>query len=57
MTALTQRRADAIRGFLVNAGVPAASLVARGFGADRAVAGTLTAAGRFENRRIEFVPL
>ncbi|CAM2197509.1 protein of unknown function [Paraburkholderia kururiensis] len=41
----------------MNAGVPAASLVAHGFGADRAVAGTLTAAGRFENRRIEFVPL
>ncbi|RQZ67512.1 MULTISPECIES: OmpA family protein [Burkholderia] len=57
LLALTQRRADAIRGFLVNAGVPAASLVTRGYGADRPAAGTLTAAGRFANRRVEFTPL
>ncbi|WP_157692766.1 OmpA family protein [Burkholderia sp. ABCPW 11] len=57
LLALTQRRADAIRGFLVKAGVPAASLVAQGVGDDRPVAGTLTAAGRFANRRVEFVPL
>ncbi|MDF3084886.1 OmpA family protein [Burkholderia sola] len=54
---LTQRRADAIRSFLVKAGVPAASLVAQGVGEDRPVVGTLTAAGRFANRRVEFMPL
>ncbi|MPV71151.1 OmpA family protein [Burkholderia sp. BE17] len=54
---LTQRRADAVRSFLVKAGVPAASLVAQGVGEDRPVAGTLTAAGRFANRRVEFMPL
>ncbi|PXX23791.1 MULTISPECIES: OmpA family protein [Burkholderia] len=54
---LTQRRADAIRNFLVNAGVSAASLVAQGVGEDRPVAGTLTAAGQFANRRVEFMPL
>lgn len=52
--ALSQKRADAVRAFLTAAGVPAATLTARGHGATDPVAGNLTAAGRLANRRLRF---
>ncbi|GAB6852760.1 OmpA family protein [Paraburkholderia kururiensis] len=55
--ALSQKRADAVRAFLVGAGVPAGTLAAHGHGAADPVAGDLTAAGRLANRRIRFNPV
>lgn len=52
--ALSRKRAEAVRAFLVGAGVAAATLAAQGYGAAEPVAGNLTAAGRFANRRIRF---
>ncbi|ACC72095.1 OmpA family protein [Paraburkholderia phymatum] len=51
---LSKERADAVRAFLVKAGVPADALIARGYGNVRAVASNATESGRFANRRIEF---
>ncbi|MBL8921721.1 MAG: OmpA family protein [Myxococcaceae bacterium] len=55
--ALSKRRAETIRAFLVKAGVPANRLVATGFGPTRPLASNKTAAGREQNRRVEFLIL
>ncbi len=47
-------RANAVRGVLVENGVPAAMLRTKGFGGDRPVAANDTPLGHFRNRRIEF---
>ena len=52
---LSKKRAEAVRAYLVKTGVPAASLIAQGYGDVRPVASNDTASGRFANRRIEFV--
>jgi outer membrane protein OmpA-like peptidoglycan-associated protein len=51
---LSKERADAVRAYLVKAGVPADALVAHGYGNVRPVASNATESGRFSNRRIEF---
>ncbi|KIP17305.1 ompA family protein [Burkholderia sp. MSHR3999] len=51
---LSQKRADSVRVQFIEAGVPAALLTAKGYGATRPVASDLTEIGRFANRRIEF---
>lgn len=51
---LSEQRAKAVRDYLVERGVAAASLTARGFGSSNPVADNSTEAGRFRNRRIEF---
>ncbi|WP_155831191.1 MULTISPECIES: OmpA family protein [unclassified Hyphomicrobium] len=51
---LSQRRADAVVGVLVSAGVPAEKLRAVGYGQDQPIASNATAAGRRLNRRVEF---
>lgn len=48
---LSQRRAEAVRDYLVGAGVPAAQLTARGYGQSQPIASNATAEGRAENRR------
>ncbi|HVO76437.1 MAG TPA: OmpA family protein, partial [Candidatus Bathyarchaeia archaeon] len=50
---LSQRRADAVRQYIANAGIRAERLIARGYGASHPVATNKTPAGRAENRRIE----
>lgn len=54
---LSQQRADAVRMYLVNKGIAARRLSARGVGPDQPVASNGTAAGRAQNRRVELVIL
>jgi outer membrane protein OmpA-like peptidoglycan-associated protein len=54
---LSQKRADAIRAFLIKAGVPQVRLRAKGFGPTRPRATNTTAAGREQNRRVDFLIL
>ncbi len=52
---LSEQRADSVRDFLVQQGVPAASISARGFGKTQPVASNETPEGRQQNRRVELV--
>ncbi|MFG6469073.1 OmpA family protein [Roseateles sp. BYS87W] len=52
--ALSQARAEAVKRYLVERGLPAASIVTRGAGPDRPIADNANAQGRARNRRIEF---
>ena len=52
---LSEQRADSVLDFLVQQGVPAASISARGFGKTQPVASNETAEGRQQNRRVELV--
>lgn len=52
---LSQRRAAAVRKYLIDQGVNATNLTARGYGPDRPVASNSTRAGRAQNRRVELV--
>ncbi len=54
---LSQRRAEAVKGWLVRQGVDASRLTASGLGATRPVDTNATAEGRANNRRVEFVKL
>jgi outer membrane protein OmpA-like peptidoglycan-associated protein len=52
---LSQKRAEAVRGYLLQQGVPPGSLSARGFGEESPVASNDTSIGRQLNRRVELV--
>ena len=52
---LSRRRADAVRGYLVSQGVPAANVTAAGFGSASPIASNATATGRQQNRRVELL--
>ena len=54
---LSQQRAEAVRNYLVQQGVRASQLTAKGYGDSRPVAGNNTDEGHFHNRRIEFKAL
>ncbi|MFT3707216.1 MAG: OmpA family protein [Archangium sp.] len=51
---LSQRRAEAVRRYLIKKGVAPERMTAEGFGPDRPAALNDTAAGREKNRRVEF---
>ena len=51
---LSQRRAQAIRAFLVEQGIAARRIQAQGYGEANPIASNDTAAGRERNRRVEF---
>jgi len=51
---LSQRRADSVRDHLVSKGIAAERITAKGFGPENPIAPNTTAAGRQQNRRIEF---
>ncbi|MGB7280777.1 MAG: OmpA family protein [Candidatus Acidiferrum sp.] len=52
---LSERRADTVRDFLAEQGVPASTITARGFGKTQPVATNDTPEGRQRNRRVELV--
>ncbi|WP_277182440.1 OmpA family protein [Caballeronia sp. BR00000012568055] len=52
--ALSKKRAQAVRSFLVKNGVPASALTVAAFGSANPIADNATAAGRMQNRRVEF---
>jgi outer membrane protein OmpA-like peptidoglycan-associated protein len=51
---LSQRRADAVRTYLINSGIAGDRVIAKGYSEADPVASNNTASGRAENRRIEF---
>jgi outer membrane protein OmpA-like peptidoglycan-associated protein len=52
---LSERRAESVRAFLVQEGIPATAVSATGFGESRPVATNGTETGRQQNRRVELV--
>ena len=50
---LSEKRAQAVRDFLVGAGVPSDRVTAVGRGEEQPIATNKTAAGRQQNRRVE----
>ena len=52
---LSENRADAVKDFMVNNGVPQDNITAQGYGATDFVADNKTAAGRQQNRRVELI--
>lgn len=54
---LSERRAEAVKGWLVEKGIEASRLSAEGYGDTRPIDSNKTAEGRANNRRVEFVKL
>ena len=52
---LSERRAEGVRTYLTQQGVPESSTTASGFGKSRPIASNATAEGRQQNRRVELV--
>jgi outer membrane protein OmpA-like peptidoglycan-associated protein len=52
---LSQRRAEAVRDYLIKKGVAPQRLEAKGFGQERPIAPNSTAKGRATNRRVDFI--
>ncbi|AFH49306.1 Peptidoglycan-associated outer membrane protein [Ignavibacterium album JCM 16511] len=51
---LSQKRADAVRDWLIRNGIDPLRIIAKGYGPDRPIASNDTPEGRQKNRRIEF---
>jgi outer membrane protein OmpA-like peptidoglycan-associated protein len=54
---LSEQRAEAVRAWLVQHGVPADKLVARGYGQEKPLVPNVTAGNRARNRRVQFIIL
>jgi OOP family OmpA-OmpF porin len=52
---LSQRRADAVRDYMVQQGISASRIETAAYGETRPVASNDTAAGRAQNRRVDIV--
>lgn len=52
---LSQSRADEVRNFLTQSGIPAGAISSKGFGEARPIVSNSTAEGRQQNRRVEVV--
>lgn len=53
---LSQRRAEAVREYLISKGVAADRLTAKGYGESSPIADNETEKGRYMNRRVELIP-
>lgn len=53
---LSQRRAETVRAYLIDKGVPADRLTAKGYGESMPETDNDSAEGRFKNRRVELIP-
>jgi OOP family OmpA-OmpF porin len=51
---LSQKRADSVRSYLIDKGVSASALTAKGYGKTQPIASNDTAEGRAQNRRVAF---
>lgn len=51
---LSQKRADAVRAYLISKGISPDRIQAKGYGASRPIASNTTESGRAKNRRVEF---
>ena len=54
---LSERRADAVRTYLIGKGIAADRLIGKGYGESSPVGDNATVEGRSENRRVELVPM
>ena len=54
---LSQERADAVRKWLIDAGIPSDKLVAKGYGWEKPLGDNRVKTGRQKNRRVQFVVL
>lgn len=54
---LSQQRAETVRDYLISKGIAADRLSAKGYGEFQPIAGGATDEDRFENRRVELVPM
>ena len=52
---LSERRAESVRGYLAEQGIPGSSMTAKGFGKTQPIASNNTAEGRQQNRRVELI--
>lgn len=52
---LSERRAEAVRSYLAQQGVPESSMTATGLGEGEPIASNTTAEGRQQNRRVELI--
>ncbi|MGA2483741.1 MAG: OmpA family protein, partial [Candidatus Acidiferrales bacterium] len=52
---LSEKRAEAVRNYLTQQGVPESSTTATGFGKTRPIASNDTSEGRQQNRRVELI--
>jgi len=52
---LSERRAEAVRSYLAQQGVPESSMAAKGLGKTQPIASNSTAEGRQQNRRVELI--
>jgi len=52
---LSQKRADAVKAYLVDKGIAATRITTKGFGPDKPIAPNTTKDGKQKNRRIEFL--
>lgn len=53
---LSQRRANAVKNYLVKEGIASSRIKAKGYGFDKPVASNATPGGRAKNRRVEITP-
>jgi outer membrane protein OmpA-like peptidoglycan-associated protein len=54
---LSRQRAEAVRDYLISKGIAADRLSAKGYGESQPIAGNATDEDRFQNRRVELVPM